>query len=206
MTNDFRSSNAPSDQPMKAEELDLLYTLLDPHPAYPWNPAAPENEAYFATLEATWDETGTEAAIASGWQAVSAQLETFWGTPSLQDRVTTLVNGLLQRFSVQVPEHILETLSQEALALMDNGRPLMEQLAQCAQAVLTGWQSEDLEVLARPLAFSLRDGRGEMLDLHLRSLHQTDWSTLSELEKARLSLAIASFALNQAKALSSENY
>jgi hypothetical protein len=49
------------------------------------------------------------------------------------------------------------------------------------------------------LAYSLRDGRREILALNLRSISQVDWNTLSDIEQARLSLAIASVALKAAE-------
>lgn len=181
-------------------ELDLLASILAADPTYPWNPYAPESEAYFTELEARWDETGTVDAIAAGWQALSAQLDTLWpAAEQAPERVANLVKTLTQRFTVTLPEQVLQTLASQALALANTGRPLMEQMVQCAQSVLTGWDEGDLEVLARPLALSLRDGRGEILDLQIRAMHQADWATLSEIEKARLSLALASLALSQAK-------
>ena len=54
-------------------------------------------------------------------------------------------------------------------------------------------------MLARPLAYSLRDGRGEILDLNLRAIPVADWDSLSDLEQARLSLTVASVALKVAQ-------
>lgn len=202
MANDSRPSNFEASAPESSmnAELDLLHSILDPNPTYPWNPYTPESEAYFAELEADWDESDTVDAIAQGWQVLSAQLDTLWPTASqTSERVASLVSTLTQRFTVTLPEQVLSTLASQALALANTGRPLMEQLVQCAQSVLNGWDEGDLEVLARPLALSLRDGRGEVLDLQIRAMHQADWSTLSEIEKARLSLALASLALSEAE-------
>lgn len=198
MTNDSRPANSNPENIMSAD-LELLHCILDPSPAYPWNPYTPESEAYLSELESQWDGAGTEEAIAAGWQTLSAQLTSLWPTdPS--ERVAALVKTLSQHFTVTLPEQVLKTLAEQAMALTNTGRPLMEQLVQCAQSVLNGWDAGDLEVLARPLALSLRDGRGEMLDLHIRSLQQANWSTLSEIDRARLSLAMASFALGEIKA------
>lgn len=181
-------------------ELELLHSILDPNPSYPWNPYNPESEEYLAALESQWDESVTTDAVAAGWEALFTQLETLWPTQPA-DRVAALVKTLSQQFSAAIPEDVLGALAGQAIALVNSGRPLMEQLVQSVQSVLTGWDTEDLEVLARPLAFSLRDGRGDILGLYVRSSHPTDWATLSELEKARLSLAIASVALKQAQEL-----
>ncbi|HEY9762772.1 MAG TPA: hypothetical protein V6D07_09610 [Trichocoleus sp.] len=199
MTNESRPSNSPSDKQMNAE-LELLHSILDPNPCYPWNPYTPEGEDYLAALEAQWDESGTTDAISAGWQALSTQLDSLWPTQPV-DRIAALVKVLSQQFSAAIPEDVLGSLARQAITLVNSGRPLMEQLVQSVQCVVTGWDTEDLEVLARPLAFSLRDGRGDILSLYVRSSHPVDWETLSELEKARLSLAIASVALRQAQEL-----
>ncbi|MBD0270178.1 MAG: hypothetical protein ICV77_18015 [Cyanobacteria bacterium Co-bin8] len=181
-------------------ELDLLHSILDPSATYPWNPYTPDSEAHFAELETSWDETGTVDAIAAGWQRLSAQLNTLWPAAPM-DRAAALAAALSQQFTT-LPDQILNSLTEQALVLVNTGRPRIDQLVQSVQAVLLGWDKEDLEALARPLAYSLRDGRGEILDLHIRALQQSDWAALSEIEKARLSLAVASVALNQAKELS----
>ena len=75
---------------------------------------------------------------------------------------------------------------------------------QCVDDVLPGWNADDLAVLARPLAYSLRDGRGEILELNLRAIPATDWDSLSTLEQARLTLTVASVALKVAQGEGSE--
>jgi hypothetical protein len=74
---------------------------------------------------------------------------------------------------------------------------LVDQLVESVQTVLTDWETDDLQVMARPLAFSMRGGQEEVLEVLLQSVRQTDWEALSELEQARLSLAIARYALGE---------
>ncbi|NJL49253.1 MAG: hypothetical protein HC929_19630 [Leptolyngbyaceae cyanobacterium SM2_5_2] len=80
-----------------------------------------------------------------------------------------------------------------------SSQSFLEQMVACANVVLPAWTGDDLAVLARPMALSLRDGQGEMVDLTLRATAQTDWESLSQVERARLSLAIASVALKTAQ-------
>lgn len=186
-------------------QLDLLYSILDPSETYPWDPYAPESDAYFAELEASWPEADQgEAAIAAGWQRFSQQLNRQWPAAA-GEPIAALVQSLGQRFSVTPPEQLLAALAEQALALANSGRPLVEQLVQCARSIMDGWDEGDLEVLARPLAFSLRDGRGEMLSLHMQALQQCDWDSLSDLERARLSLTLASVALSEVAASGPDN-
>jgi len=185
---------------MSAEH-DLLYSLLDfeAEPRrYPWDPAAPESDAYFLQAEAEWDDGAVDESLARGWTALSQQLSSRWEgvtAPSL-----SVAEYLQQQFSSRMPNDLLQRLAGAAVDLAQSGQPLIDQLVDCVHVVLSDWQRDDLAVLARPLAFSLRDGRSEILDLHLKSLRQTDWDSLSGLEQARLSLTLASVALTQADA------
>lgn len=178
-------------------ELDLLHHVLDARVSYPWNPQDPDSQALLAEGEAGWNEAETAEAIAVGWQTLSTQLDSLWASAGASDGVLA---ALAQRFSARMPVDLLQQIARQAAAVAASGQPMMEQLIACTREVLSGWDVEDLEVLARPLAYSLRDGEGEILDLHLKSVRQTDWSSLSEIEQARLSLAIASFALQQTQA------
>lgn len=184
---------------MSAEQ-DLLYSLLDTQWTYPWEPEAPESDSYFARIEADWDEEATAETLAAGWAVLSQQIEHQWGQAT-DAGVSVLVHSLIQQFQARMPEDLLVQLATAATQLAKSGQPLVDQLVNCVQTVLVDWQVDDLAVLARPLAFSLRDGRQEILELQLRSLSQTDWSDLSALDQARLSLTIASIALKQAETL-----
>ncbi|PSN18291.1 hypothetical protein C7271_13310 [filamentous cyanobacterium CCP5] len=177
-------------------ELDLLHHVLDPRVGYPWNPQDPDSQALLTEAEADWDEAETAQAIAAGWQTFSTQLDYVWATAGASGG---LLETLTRRFAARMPADVLQQIAQQAAVVAASGQPMMEQLIQCTREILSGWDIEDLQVLARPLAHSLRDGEGEVLDLHLRSVRQTEWSSLSEIERARLSLAIASFAIATAK-------
>jgi hypothetical protein len=195
---DRSESPAESSMDLSMEtEMDLLYQLLDSRSNYPWNPQDPESERLLADSDVSWSEAETADAIASGWQTLSAQLDSFWAQQS--QGTEGLVDLLAHQFSSRMPRALLQQIARQAAAVAQAGQPMMEQLLQCTQDVLGDWNVDDLQVLARPLAYSLRDGRGEVLDLHLRSIRQAEWSSLSSIEQARLSLAIASFALQKAR-------
>ncbi|MBD2109688.1 hypothetical protein [Nodosilinea sp. FACHB-13] len=198
------SSNSAS-EPAMATEHDLLASILDPETGYPWQPLAPESEAYLASLETEFDTLDggeTDAAIAAGWQVLSAQMATQMGDPKAQTVNPVLEH--LRQFQSRVPSELLHRLANSATALARSGQPLIEQLVQCVDDILPGWNADDLAVLARPLAYSLRDGRGEILELNLRAIPATDWDSLSNLEQARLTLTVASVALKVAQNEGSE--
>ena len=199
------SSNSAA-EPAMATELDLLASILSPETGYPWQPLAPEAETYLASLETEFDALDggeTTAAIAAGWQVLAAQMATQMGNPEPPIAVNPIVEQLRQ-FQSRVPSELLHRLATSATALARSGQPLIDQLVQCVDDVLPGWNADDLAVLARPLAYSLRDGRGEILELNLRAIPATDWNSLSSLEQARLTLTVASVALKAAQGKGNE--
>ena len=99
-----------------------------------------------------------------------------------------------------MPAHLLQTLAASTQVVASDSGALINQLVTAAQSVLTGWDADDLNVMARPLAMAMRSGQEEILEVTLRSVRQTDWADLSEVEQARLSLAIARYALNELSA------
>lgn len=199
------SSNSASEPAMAAEH-DLLAGILNPETGYPWQPLAPEAEAYLASLEMEFDALDGEelnAAIAAGWQVLAAQMATQMGDSQPQTALNPVLEQLRQ-FQNRVPSQLLHRLATSAAALARTGQPLIDQLVQCVDDVLPGWNADDLAVLARPLAYSLRDGRGEILELNLRAIPATEWDSLSSLEQARLTLTVASVALKVAQREGSE--
>jgi hypothetical protein len=191
------SNPVPPFSPQTQAELDLLQTVLEDS-TYPWNPYDPAAAAYFSDLETAWGEEDLSiAALAPQWQALLTLADQVWAARS--GTAQALLTILTQRFESRMPKELLRGLAENARAVVSSGRPIVEQLVSCVQDVLSGWESEDLEVLARPLALAMRDGRGEILDVTLRSVRSTEWAELSELEQARLSLAIARYALDCAE-------
>ncbi len=185
-----------------AAEHDLLASILGDEPAYPWQPLAPEAEPYLTSLEAeleALDDEDISLAIAAGWQAFATHMTAQMTVPETFQAATQSVLEQLRQFQERVPSHLLQSLATAATTLTRSGQPLIDQLVQCANVVLPAWNSEDLAVLARPLAYSLRDGRGEILELNLRAIPPADWDALSTLEQARLTLSIASVALKVAQ-------
>lgn len=199
MNQPLHPSNLPFEAPMSAEQ-DLLASLFTSDQPYPWEPLSPDGEAYLNHLESQLeDDPVVDEAIATGWNRVSTLLETQWANVTVT-ATERLLNALKAEFQGRMPEDALGTIAAAAVNLVQSSRPMAEQLVETVKVILPGWDTGDLAVLARPLAYSLRDGRDEILDLTLRSAPRADWENLSEIEKARLSLAIASVALNRAQA------
>lgn len=197
-------SNVPNSasEPTIATEHDLLASILNLEPVYPWQPMTPEAEPYLASLEAefdTLDDGELTTAIAAGWQKFAAQMTTQMAALAQPPVPSIAVLEQISQFQARVPGGLLQRLAATATTLARSGQPLIDQLVQCVNEVLPTWNADDLSVLARPLAYSLRDGRGEILELNLRAIPTTAWETLSDLEQVRLTLAIASMALKAAQ-------
>jgi hypothetical protein len=101
-----------------------------------------------------------------------------------------------------MPQNLLNQLAANVQTAAQSGNALIDQLVASAQTVLSGWEADDLQVMARPPAMAMRGGQEEILDVTLQSIRQVDWEELSEVEQARLSLVVARYALGE---LSSEN-
>ncbi|PZV22196.1 MAG: hypothetical protein DCF21_00625 [Leptolyngbya sp.] len=174
--------------------------------AYPWEPLAPEAEGYLASLETEFgalDDGDLTAAIAAGWQILESQMTALATAQQSEAEIAVAaapILGQLRQFQTRMPGGLLQSLATAATALSRSGQPLIDQLVHCVNDILPGWDAADLAVLARPLAYSLRDGRGEIVDLNLRAISDGPWETLSEVEQARLTLTVASVALKAAQA------
>ncbi|MBF2046297.1 MAG: hypothetical protein EDM05_051440 [Leptolyngbya sp. IPPAS B-1204] len=206
----------PSMFPFQAQaELELLQLMLQGEPIqypcepeesylYPWNPIAPEADAYFDALEEEIVKAGWSVEeLAEQGQRLSNYLEQVWSAPEFgfapatQTTADTACVHLLQQFAAQVPQQLLETIARRARQVMTSNLSLADQMVQCVQECLPNWAEEDLQVLARPFAYAMRGTDTEMLEAALRSVRCAAWTELSGIEQARLSLAIARYAIAQ---------
>ena len=183
---------------------DLLTSLVSDQTPYPWLPSHPASEPYFTQAAAELADPMVDEAIAAGWQQFSNQLEALWADQSTTTHTLTqtVAQTLIAQFQGRVPLDRLQTIAATVADLSHQGQSYLDQLVSCASAMLPSWDRGDLAVLARPLAYSLRGGQSEILDLNLRTMQVFDWDNLSEIEQARLSLAIAAVALKAAESTS----
>lgn len=180
-------------------ELDLLNAIVLDDVAYPWNPNEAESEAYFTSVEEELPLSNlvTDLDIASASQKFYSQTAKFWSVVDIQ-------NSLSAKFSGRVPDGLLNRLGQVAINLVDQVNrfgstlSLADQLVHCVSEVLPGWDVEDLEVMARPLAYSMRSEQNDAVQNTFATIESVYWSDLSEVEQARLSLAIALYAISKA--------
>jgi hypothetical protein len=185
------SQNDSSAQNPQNTELDLLYSILENEDHYPWQPHAPESAAYFDALAQTWDADGlSPAETERHWQTLSSQAVQLWGAE------THLMARLSEQFGHRVPQGILTQLAQQVQHAAQQGGSLIDQMMMAVDSILTQWDVDDLRVMARPLAVAMRDGHGDVLAATLRATGTGEWDTLSDVEQARLGLAIARYAFD----------
>jgi hypothetical protein len=172
--------------------MELLRQILQEKESYLWNPASLGAASYFADLEQEVLNAGwTTEELTEQGQIFASHLEQVWAT------VPAASADLFQRLSAQVPQGLLDSIVQKAQQVISANLTLADQLVQCVQDSLTGWDSDDLQVLARPFAYAMRGSESESLESVLKSVRNAEWDELSSIEQARLSLAVARYAIAQ---------
>lgn len=168
--------------------------------AYPWNPSTPEAESFFNHSQApTIFDGWQDEEITSRSQAFFSAMDQVWSTAGLQA-------SLVERFAARIPQNWLATIAQQAQkvvaeaqqAVSEQSAILADQLVQCVREVAPGLAEEDFYVLARPLAVQFRNGGTDgAVNSTIAQVPQVEWEQLSDLQRARLGLAIARFAIDE---------
>nr|WP_290222786.1 hypothetical protein [Trichocoleus desertorum] len=172
-------------------ELDeLLDAVLSTDTPYPWDITDPASATYIEKLEQEFSlDSWLDEEIAQRSHDFFARLDGIWAQTALS-----------QRFAAWAPQSVLNAIVQQAQKVVASNLSLADQLIQCVQDSLPDWNVDDLQVLARPLAYAMRGVETEttqVVESTLQSVRPLSWEELSELEQARLSLAIARCALAQ---------
>ncbi|MEP6486354.1 hypothetical protein NDI43_16045 [Microcoleus vaginatus GB2-A3] len=170
-------------------QMELLATIVQTDVAYPWNPAQLESESYLTALEQEFalSDSFSDSDIALKSQVLFSQLEQVWLTTALQ-------KSLREKFA-RVPQDFLASIAQSVQNATVKYQSLADQMVECVLDILPQWAEEDLQVLARPLAYAMRDVDSEGAELVMAT--KRPWAQLSEIEQARVSLAVARYAISQ---------
>ncbi|MDB9535796.1 hypothetical protein PN451_08085 [Dolichospermum planctonicum CS-1226] len=199
MNNDRNMKNIND---FNALDLELLEALLASEDAvYPWNPADVCSEAYFDDLEQQFNRQDFSASkLIENANNFYHNLDKIWGqtvaeTENIRNNtVNYLQKALSNAFSV-IPEFLLMEIAQKATVVLMVEKSASEKLVECVQTLLPNWDRDDLLVLARPFAYYMRSSEPDKLTSVIKDLENRDWSNLSEIEQANISLAIANYAL-----------
>ena len=100
---------------------------------------------------------------------------------------------VLKRKFVTVPQAVIAAIAAQAEKMSAASGELADKLIGCVQETLPMWAEDDLRVFARPLAYAMR---GEVAS----EPSNKDWAALSEIEQAKLTLAIAKYAMEHVQA------
>ena len=102
-----------------------------------------------------------------------------------------LATVLMRKF-VTVPQGVIAAIASQAEKMSAASGELADKLIACVQETLPMWAEDDLRMFSRPLAHAMR---GEVAS----EPSSKDWAGLSEIEQAKLTLAIAKYALEHVK-------
>lgn len=196
-------------------ELDLLAALLEPEDAaYPWNPSNDESAAYFDEIERQFAaQEVLDEELSTRAQVFYDKLDSLWsGVGNLYynyNTESTVINhlqeNLHQAFAAGIPQGWLNAIATKAAEIVTSGQSLGDQLVECVQSVLPTWATEDLLILTRPYAYAMRSREGQNLTSIADKVNHQDWSNLSEVERAKVSVAIAYYAIKQLNDSQSES-
>jgi len=89
---------------------------------YVWNPADPESEAFFTTLEQALPlDDWAPADVTTRSSTFFAQLNQLWSAATLQET-------LIQRFAIRVPQQLLTAIATRAQQVLSSSASLADQL------------------------------------------------------------------------------
>ncbi len=152
-----------------------------------------------------------DCSIFDGWQddEIVTRSRSFFNTIDRLWAVPTLQTSLVERFAARIPHNWLMKIADQAQQVLaettqvvsEQSTLLADQLVQCVREIAPNLAEEDFYVLARPLAVQMRDG-GVMntIDTTIAQVPQLEWERLSDVQRARLSLAIARYAISELQA------
>ncbi|MBD2442516.1 hypothetical protein H6G25_04730 [Dolichospermum sp. FACHB-1091] len=183
-------------------DLELVKALLESVDAvYPWNPADEASAAYFEDLEQQFDwQDFLETELIASANNFYQNLDRIWEQVVVEaentrdNKVNYLQKALSNAFSF-IPEVLLAAIAQKATEVLMLEKSTGEKLVECVQTLLPNWDRDDLLVLARPFAYYMRSSEPDKLTSVIKDWENRDWSSLSEIEQAKTSLAIANYAL-----------
>lgn len=194
-TNNYKDSSYTK----SSIEIELLAALLEEDSIYPWDGSSAEAEAYFIAAEqefgADWQEEETQEKS----HHFLSQLDKLWQAATPTSVMSSLQENLRGQFAAHIPQQWLDAIAQQARQAIVTQKSLATQLVQCVQELVPNCMEADLQVLARPYAYAMR-GSSNDLPKMLGNITPQNWAALSEIQQAKVSLAIARYALEQLQA------
>ncbi|MCZ2202520.1 MAG: hypothetical protein O1I87_11335 [Cylindrospermopsis raciborskii PAMP2012] len=183
---------------------ELLTAILEPEDeTYPWNLASDQVDAYFQKLAAPlYSDPLLMESLEQQGENFYNSLDQIWSQVynSKADRDERPRTTLSDIFGTLVPSHYLDQIMEAAKKTFHNmEHSTIEKIVDCVQSLLPNWDMEDLLVLARPIAYSMRSGQSDY------NLPNRNWTELSEVERAKICLVVADYALKAVSTQAAEN-
>jgi hypothetical protein len=185
----------PQPEHQHQSEAELMDGLLAaPTIEYPWNPADPDTADYYAQTDRHFSlDDWSDAEIAQQSQSFFTQLHAVWETPAVDATVSPLA-ALTSKFGSRVPQQWLAQIAANVSSMATSQLEPVDRLVGSVQDLLANWATEDLLLMARPYAYAMRCNPG--VDHPDQIVRPLDWAKLSELERAKLTILIAQYAID----------
>ncbi|NES81761.1 MAG: hypothetical protein F6K10_10340 [Moorea sp. SIO2B7] len=171
---------------------ELLESIFADEPNYVWNPADPATEDYLTILEENFSllDARDSEEITIRAENLFSHLNQCWESTT----ASVVKKSLSEQFGDFVPSSWLEDIVNQAQEIVSTNLSSMDKLVQCVQPLLLNWAEEDLLVFARPVVYAMR-GSTKETESTINFVRQAPWNELSPVEQAKLSMAIAQYAL-----------
>lgn len=170
-----------SSVPQKLSEELLEMILQTEDLIYPCHSTEPEAESYWTDVDETlslFDDL-PENELSEQAEEFFSHLHQRW--QNIDDQ--NVEELIIKKFSSLLPLQWVETLLERAkLLVLEKQMESLERLVVCVKPLLAGWSDEDLQVFARPFVWSMRG---------TQNIKEIAWEERSEIDKGRLTLAIA---------------
>jgi hypothetical protein len=186
------SFNSQSDRQhqSEAELIDGLLAAVTIE--YPWNPADPNTADYYAHTDSQFSlDEWSEAEIATRSQSFSAQMQLVWAQTAA---VTSPLAALTAKFGTRVPHEWLAQIAANVSSTATSQLEPVDRLVGSVRDLLANWATDDLLVMARPYAYAMRCDSG--VDNPDNIVRPLAWAELSELERAKLTILMARYAID----------
>jgi hypothetical protein len=188
------SFNSQSDRQHQSEA-ELIDGLLAASTIeYPWNPADPDTAEYYTHTDGNFSlDDWPDAEIAQRSHSLSAQMQSVWETTA-SDATASPLATLTAKFGTRVPPEWLAQIAANVSSMATSQLEPVDRLVGAVRDLLANWATDDLLVMARPYAYAMRCDPGvDNPDTIVRPL---EWADLSELERAKLTILIAQYAID----------
>jgi hypothetical protein len=186
-------SQFPQDNPSEAHLMDCL--LASSTVNYPWNPNDPDTADYYTESDLSFSlDDWSDSEISQRSQSFFASIQSCWADAPSPDLELNPLTALIAKFGARVPQQWLSQIAANVSSLAASNLEPVEQLVQSVQDLLSNWATEDLLVMARPYAYAMRCDPG--VDNPDNVVRPLEWTELSEVERAKLTILIAQYAID----------